>query len=167
MAGTFRTKRALALSSVGVLLIAAIATIAVSWHDKDWWRIESFGCPQGFYRVNGVVQGQLGACGGLGGEGRSVTVQVGSTIDIHLKPPYGRVVSANPHVVREVGAGLFSSSQRFRAIATGKALLTTSKKPDAMFPSCAEISPVASWVPKNQLHGKNCSVLLVTVSSPS
>lgn len=145
-----------------MVIVVAVVTLAL-WNasQDNWWKIQSFGCPQGFVRVNGGGPMNIGACGGLIGEGQPIHVTVGSTIDIHLFG-YGRIATSNPTVVRGI-LRFFRSSQTFKAISVGTALLTTSRKGAW---GCSAMFPIPITVPKTQATGEECPVLNVMVSPP-
>jgi len=50
------------------LLIATIGVFLVLWlpNSKPWWKMEDFGCPDGYFRVDGGQALRVdGGCGGL------------------------------------------------------------------------------------------------------
>jgi hypothetical protein len=100
---------------------------------------------------------------GLVGQPTSLHIAVGSTIDVHLNPGYGGVVSSNPAVIHPVGIfGWLSSTTSFKAISVGTAELTTTA---SGIWGCAQITPSASGETVSQQKGKDCPVLAVAVSS--
>ncbi len=151
---------------VGVLVLSVLLAFLIVRAQQDkWWSGVSFGGEQGRYRVNGGQAGAIGSMGGLIGQPASVRVTLRSTIDVHLFVGYGSIVSSDPAVLRGVGGvfAWFSSTKSFEAVSPGTAELTTTASGSW---GCAQISPVPpSAETAVQLQGKECPVLVITVSA--
>ena len=144
------------LVSIGVI----IALLAVWASSRDpWWHVTGFGCPQGYYRIDGGrVNRVQGACGGLSPTGISLTLKPGETIDVHMFG-YSTVKTSDPSVMRPFTRLSDLSSQHFGAVSAGTAVLSTATRRGL----CGR--PTTEPVPAAELAPTKCPVFVVAVTA--
>jgi hypothetical protein len=142
-----------------VISMAVILTLLAVWSSArdPWWHVIGFGCPQGYFRIDGGRDRVQGACGGLSPTGIALKLKQGQTIDVHLFG-FSAVKTSDPTVVASFTTLFDSSSQHFRAVSPGHAVLSTETQhwlcggPNTDPPSAAALA------------SKTCPVFVVTVS---
>ena len=143
-----------------VISMGVILTLLAVWASArdPWWHVVGFGCPQGYFRVDGgSVDRVQGACGGLSPTGIAIRLKPGQTIDVHLDA-FPAVQTSDPRVMARFTTLFDSSSQHFRAVSAGHAVLSTETQPGL----CGEHNPKPPSA--TDLASKKCPVFVVTVS---